>query len=117
MAVQAIGAKSKVSKRLLPDVAVKNEVRLMAAIAFLLQVGTGQVEAGEAVVKASGFKVDDPEIPAVVVAVAGSTFLAADLGGGMVALLCRDPGLQLTVALEAFLIRHFGAEGMAFGTV
>lgn len=117
MAGEAFGVQSQVSKGLLPDIRIQDKVRLMAAFAFLLKVGPGQIKTCKGMVETFGFKIDDPEGESMVVTVTGGAFFAPDLRRGMVAFLESNPGLQFNMAFQAFVVRNFGSEGMAPGAV
>jgi hypothetical protein len=76
----------------------------VAVFAFFFEMSAGQIKADKTMVKTLSFKIYDPEIKAMVIAVTGSTFLAPDLGGRMVAFLRGDPRFQLNMAFQAFII-------------
>jgi len=96
---------------------IRDEFFLMAPAAVDLSVLSLQAVPGEPVIEAILLEPDHLEFPSVMVVVAGSTFIAFHIGGGMIPPSGFDPGIDLRVAGEALLVRHLLPEYVAFSAV
>ena len=74
MARKAGGIQSQEREVFGTDLLLHDKFGFMAILTFLFLVGAQQLVAGQFMIKASRIKVDYPEIPAMMFAMAGCTF-------------------------------------------
>ena len=117
VAIDAGGAQTEIGFASFFQFPVLDVIGQMAFAAIRFPVGAGQFVAGEVVVEVFFIKTHHVEIAAVVVAVAGSTFLTPHLARCMITRSFYDPAIDFLMAGEAFIVGDFLAQHMALGTV
>lgn len=96
---------------------VVDEIGFMAFPAISRRMRAFQFIAGKRMVKFLLVKMDHLEIPAVVVAMTGGAVFAFGLARGVKTVAAVEPGFDLFMARQAFIVGDFIAQIVAFGTV
>jgi hypothetical protein len=94
-----------------------DQLRFMASLASQRTMLAYQLKPGIPVLKLQGVEPHDFKGPSMMLIMAGKTFPAFDVGGGMITPVHIDQFLDLLMALEAFGRRYLFPQFMAFDAI
>jgi len=117
MAIRTLLSEPQESTCPFPEIPVPDEFFFMALAAINPAVGSLKRIPCQGVIKLLLVESDQLKIPAVVVVVARSTFLAFDFGRNMIAHVVIDPGCNLLMAVQALLVGNLFPQDVAFDAV
>ena len=115
--VCTLPAEAQVSSRTFPERLVADEFFLVAPGTIDPSMGPLEVIACQGVIETGLVETDHLEVPAVVIVVAGSTFLSFHLCRYVIAPGSLDPGVDLFMTVEALPVGDLLSQYMAFDAV
>lgn len=108
---------TQVGDRRIFDTFIGYKIRFMTIPAIYFFVGALKFVTGQVVFEIRFVETHHVKIPPVVVAVASRATLRFYFDRGMITRLPVDPGFDLFMATQAFIVGDLLPQGMAFGTV
>jgi hypothetical protein len=117
VAIRAFLPQPQVSACPFPEFLIPDEFLFMTLAAIDSSMSALKRIPSQAVIELVPVETDHLKIPAVMIVMAGGTFLPFHLRRNMIAAVGIDPRCDLPVAVQAFLVGNLLAQDMAFHTV
>jgi len=117
MAVHALLPQAQESCCPIPELLIPDEFLYMALAAIDPSMCALKCIPRKGMVEPVPVKADHLKVPAMMVVVAGGTFLTLHFGGDMVTPVGINPGSDLAVAVQAFFVGNLLSQDMAFDAV